>query len=299
MTNKSVKKILLIVMAFAMAFPLHSFAFIKPIKAVQAPWLMTIGAPAYSTNGFDNRAVPNTNIILPEGLGTHPSFLASSLAISGNGRFAANGRNSRHGQFSTYQNRYTPEFFKTFADKYQTFLSNRGGAAFNYQSTSISVISDSVAETFSVSKRNFYSFSVPGNLTINNDTSCDIKGVFFVAGTLQVGQEFQNEASFDGCVFFAEDINFVTTAASGGDSRGYTPVDGFFVARNAINISADPSGRSFRVNGSLIADSINVNRTGNNFDNRAALLITYDPRYKFFFRDLNSDAAYSLREVTN
>src|SRR5690606_17518691 len=71
-------------------------------------------------------------------------------------------------------------------------------------SSSVTTLSGSISNSLGVPAGSLSVFEMNGNLSINANSVCNLRGVFFVKGRISITPNFTNSSLENGCMFISE-----------------------------------------------------------------------------------------------
>ncbi len=274
-----------------------------------SPWLISYLGSISSNGGIKGISVPTiNNYVIPGTTGPAPIYFSTYSLLSGTSDINS-GRKSRYNEYDTnYFNNATlpPEEsgFTTWYDylldlvqkNAKTTISAANPANFANPSTSFSTALGVAANSKGI-------WTIAGQLSVGQGSTCNVKGLFFVDDNVIVRPDFLTSGN-NGCIFVSRRrISFPAgNDKSTNSSQGFDIVEGIFISDSNIRANLDQTTATFWdgliIRGSIITPTSLLERDlrfdKNNLN--PAIILKYDPSYFRYFEQDLATRFYSIRE---
>lgn len=284
------------------------------------PWIMVFGNAVSANGGYQNMVVPDiSSFTLPPVSYTGDSFLSEYNAMSGTTDILEKGETSNYNMFTyNYDNAAAEVPLESDLTTWYSHLLDlvrKNDISTREEALTITQMQGNTISAGLVGVPNTAKIWVIENdLTINTGSTvtCDMQGLIFVNGNLNLRPDFVNSSSATGCIFVVSgDVNIIqgdqkTNLPLDSDTlASYDVIEAFIIADGSITIQTDIPAADRKGDGILIMGGMysrlapqlgrDINLVGN--FKQPAHIFKYDPRYIQFFRNDFAEKYYSIREV--
>lgn len=287
------------------------------------PWIATLDGGTYAKGGYRGFVIPRVSTLNPPisaGNGypynyNNPAMLSEYLASSGNSQLPGVNYISENDYRDTSYNDIgvNPSEFLTDTDSWFTYLYSKVSAKGPIPKITSSTISGNLSTAFSTSANSAVNRERRGNLRINANTVCDIKGVIFVRGNLVVDPDLRINNNQNGCIYIVSG-NITILQGSRKNSpdlisiepTDYDILEGFFISDGTFITEEDDFNNGRKADGvflrgGVITQSISLQRFLEGFNDvvQPSEIFINDPRYMAIpeFISLFDQRRFSIREI--
>jgi hypothetical protein len=285
---------------------------------VPDPWIMSLDNTISGGTGIQDFTIPDKSISLQEVGFTGSAIFSDDFVIGGSGSFLEEKISNMNTFVSNYLNQATSTLPIGGSSgegwyEYLIDLAERNGKT-QINTLSQDTISGNLSSSLSGvqdGKRIWIVNPTSGTVSIQKNAVCNVQGLIFINGNLNLDTDFTTSNANNGCMFVVKGNLTITEGdrktnlpVSSDTNANYDKVQGQFFVDGTLALPVDDFATNekwdgLQIEGGIYAKNLDFHRDLNlNANlNQPALLIKFDPKYRELFRLDLAQREYSLREV--